>query len=226
MKWNLFPLNRSKFNFPILGAFKIVEPSFKEFSFWRLFIEVKIWIFKVSVFFWKWKFYPLSPKNHTLITWDCLFKDTGLAIETPCYDPFNSRSSLYSYYSIPSDGKGAELGTSQFCRDNVTMFSGNKVICCWLVAILLNLFLLHHLDLNIFRIFSGPWGLISLSRRQREAKKLSGAYLCIWVTMLSSLDSYLDPIHQLQYRAHTKITAFWKNASGIEAHFYTKFSRP
>ena len=63
-------------------------------------------------------------------------------------------TALYSTYTVFSI---EELGTRQFCRDNVTIFSGPKVVCyCHF-----NLFVVattsRHWGLTIFRLFSSPW---------------------------------------------------------------------
>ena len=46
-------------------------------------------------------------------------------------------------------------GTRQYCRDNVTMFSGHKVVCHCITIFIVATPSRHH-DLNIFLIFSGP----------------------------------------------------------------------
>ena len=51
----------------------------------------------------------------------------------------------------------AELGTRQFCHDNVTMFSGHKVVCNCQFTIFVVATPSRHWGLTIFRIFSGPW---------------------------------------------------------------------
>ena len=53
----------------------------------------------------------------------------------------------------------AELGTRQYCRDNVTMFSGQKVVCYCNITIFVVATSSRHRDLNIFRIFLVPRAL-------------------------------------------------------------------
>ena len=50
-----------------------------------------------------------------------------------------------------------ELGTRQFCRNNVTMFSGHKVVCICNFTIFVVATPARHWGLTIFRNFSGPW---------------------------------------------------------------------
>ena len=57
-----------------------------------------------------------------------------------------------------------ELGPRQHCRDNVTMFSGLKVVGFCTFTIFVVATPSRHQDLNIFRIFSCPWGSVTLSR--------------------------------------------------------------
>ena len=53
----------------------------------------------------------------------------------------------------------SELGTRQYCRDNVTMFLGHKVVILISVLVILYLFVVatpsRLRDLNIFLFFSG-----------------------------------------------------------------------
>ena len=80
---------------------------------------------------------------------------------------------LYSIFS--------ELGTQQYCRDNETMFSGHKVGCYCHITLSGVATPWRHRDLNMFWIFSGPWGSITLSPfRCRKAIKLPCAQLCIF----------------------------------------------
>ena len=66
----------------------------------------------------------------------------------------------------------AELGTRQFCCDNVTMLSGHKAVCNCHFTIFIVATPSKHWGLTIFRFFSGPWGYINLSPcRCRENKK-------------------------------------------------------
>ena len=51
----------------------------------------------------------------------------------------------------------AELGTQQFCRGNVTMFSGHKVVFNCHFTIFVVATPSRHWGLTIFRLFSGPW---------------------------------------------------------------------
>ena len=50
----------------------------------------------------------------------------------------------------------SELVTRKYCRDNVTMFSGHKVVCYCKITIFIVATQPRHRDLNIFRIFSCP----------------------------------------------------------------------
>ena len=63
-------------------------------------------------------------------------------------------------------------GQRQYCRDNVTKFSGHKVVCYCNITIFFVPTPSRHRDLNIFRFFSGHWGSVTLS----EAVKLSRAH--------------------------------------------------
>ena len=68
-----------------------------------------------------------------------------------------------------------ELGTRQYCLDNVTKFSGLTVVGHCITTIFVLAAPSWHRDLNIFLIFSCP-----LSRcRCHKAKHLSRAQLCI-----------------------------------------------
>ena len=49
-----------------------------------------------------------------------------------------------------------EQGTRQFCRDNVTMFSGHKVVCYFNITTFSLATPSRNRDLTIFRFFSGP----------------------------------------------------------------------
>ena len=76
----------------------------------------------------------------------------------------------------------SELGTRWFCRDNVTMLSGHKVVCNCHFTIFIVVTPSRHWGLTIFGFFfwslTGPWGYIMLPRcRFHEAKKLSRAQL-------------------------------------------------
>ena len=81
-----------------------------------------------------------------------------------------------------------ELGSRQFCRYNVSMLSGPKVVCNCHFTIFIVAIPSRHRGLTIFRFFAGPWlfpeailrcRVVALSRcRCREAKKLSRAQLC------------------------------------------------
>ena len=63
--------------------------------------------------------------------------------------------------------------------DNATMFSGHKVVRYCNITIFGLATASRHWYLNIFLIFSGPWGSITFLRcRCREAVKLSRAQLC------------------------------------------------
>ena len=68
----------------------------------------------------------------------------------------------------------AEVGARQYCRDNVTLSSGHKVV---VIATLLYLLWQdtpsRHRDLIMFRIFSGLWGSITLSCIRIVALSLS-----------------------------------------------------
>ena len=85
-----------------------------------------------------------------------------------------------SFYFLP------ELGTRQFCRDNVTMLSGHTFFCNFHFTIFIVATPSGHWGLTIFSIFfwslTGPYGYFNnfmLSRcRCHEAKKLSRAQLC------------------------------------------------
>ena len=61
---------------------------------------------------------------------------------------------LYTFWQL---NFRAELGTRQFCRDNVIMFSGHKVVCNCHFTILVVATPSRHRGLTIFRICSGPW---------------------------------------------------------------------
>ena len=54
------------------------------------------------------------------------------------------------------DDEAAELGTQQNCRDNVTMFSGHKVVCYCNIIVFVVATPSRHRDRYIFRIFSDP----------------------------------------------------------------------
>ena len=69
------------------------------------------------------------------------------------------------------------VGTRQFCRDNVTMLSGNKVVCNFYFTIFIVATPSRHWGLTIFRFFSSPWLVPEAILRCREAKKLSRAQL-------------------------------------------------
>ena len=60
----------------------------------------------------------------------------------------------------------SELGTRQFCRDNVTMLSGHKVVCNWHFTIFIVATPSGHGGLTIFR-FSGPWLVLEALLRCR-----------------------------------------------------------
>ena len=53
--------------------------------------------------------------------------------------------------------KFPELGTRKFCRDNVTMLSGHKVVCICHFTIFVVASPSRHRGLTIFQNFSGPW---------------------------------------------------------------------
>ena len=87
-----------------------------------------------------------------------------------------------------------ELGTRQFCRDNVTMLAGHKVVCnCHFIKFIVAT-PSRHLGLTICRFFSCPLLVleatyITLSRcHGREAKKLSRAQLWGWIWQLTWCD--------------------------------------
>ena len=80
-----------------------------------------------------------------------------------------------------------ELGTRQYCRDNVTMFSSHKVVCyCNMtIHICCGHSIFRHRDINIFRMFSCPQDSFTLFGCRvvvlyscREAKTMSRAQLC------------------------------------------------
>ena len=78
----------------------------------------------------------------------------------------------------------SELGTRQYCRDNKTMFSGNKYVCYCNITITGVETPSRHQYQNIFRILCGPWDSITLSCcRCREAIIFSRAQL--WILMQS-----------------------------------------
>ena len=58
----------------------------------------------------------------------------------------------------------AELGTQQFCPDNVTMLSGHKVVSNCHLTIFIVATPSRHWGFTIFWFFSGPWSYITLSR--------------------------------------------------------------
>ena len=81
--------------------------------------------------------------------------------------------------SLDGPPKSTELGTRQYCRDNVTMFSGHKVVSLCNITIFGVATPSRHRDINILRFFSGPSGSVTLSRICcREAIKLLRAQLC------------------------------------------------
>ena len=51
----------------------------------------------------------------------------------------------------------SELGTRQFCRDNVTTLSGHKVVCNCHYTIFIAATPSRHWGITIFRFFSSPW---------------------------------------------------------------------
>ena len=69
---------------------------------------------------------------------------------------------LFEFHTICSSF--AELGTCQFCRDNVIMISGHKIVCNCHFTIFILATPSRHWGLTIFWFFSGPWGYITLSR--------------------------------------------------------------
>ena len=50
-----------------------------------------------------------------------------------------------------------DLGTQQFCRDNVIMWSGHKVVCNCHFSLFIVATPSTHWGLTVFRFFSGPW---------------------------------------------------------------------
>ena len=90
----------------------------------------------------------------------------------------------------------AELGTRQYCCDNVTMFSGHKVVCLSNITVFCVATASRHRDLNIFRICSGPWGSFTLSRcRYREAIQLSrGCVNCTCMYVRSTVNKHLKNV--------------------------------
>ena len=80
-------------------------------------------------------------------------------------------------------GKKAELGTPQFCRDNVTMLSSHKVVCNCNFTIFIVATPSRHWGLTIYRFFSVPWLVPEAILRCREAKKVSRAQLCCTLTL-------------------------------------------
>ena len=63
-------------------------------------------------------------------------------------------------YSDTPNGKITELGTWQHCRDNVTMFSGLKVVGYFIINIFVVATPFRHRDPKIFRIFLVPEALV------------------------------------------------------------------
>ena len=70
-----------------------------------------------------------------------------------------------------------KLGTRQYCRDNVTMFPGNKVGCYYNITIFGVATPSKQRYLDIFRILLDPEVLLRC--RFNEAIKLSRAQLCM-----------------------------------------------
>ena len=66
-------------------------------------------------------------------------------------------------YSDTPNGKIKELGTWQHCRDNVTMFSGLKVVGYFIINIFVVATPFRHRDPKIFRIFLVPEALVRFS---------------------------------------------------------------
>ena len=77
----------------------------------------------------------------------------------------------------------AELGTQQFCRNNVTMLSGHTVVCNCNFTIFIVATPSRHWGLTIYRFFSVPWLVPEAILRCREAKKVSRAQLCCTLTL-------------------------------------------
>ena len=80
-------------------------------------------------------------------------------------------------YKVVYSYQNSELGTRQFCRDNVTRFSGHKVVIYCNITVFVWLLLLVARS-KYFSNFSCPRGSMTVSRcRLRKAQKLSCAHL-------------------------------------------------
>ena len=76
-----------------------------------------------------------------------------------------------------------EQGTRQYCRHNMTMFSGHKDVCYCNISIFVVAAPSRHRDLNIFRFFSGLWGSITFlaSSLSRSKTIVTRAQLWFWL---------------------------------------------